>query len=250
MKVFGTMIAAAAVLAFAGCGGERETDGDGARPSSSELAQQTNPSGAGGLTPQGITVVGTGTVNAAPDVAAWSFGVRSEGGNAREALAANAAAARRVIAALRSAGVKRDDIRTEQVSLWTQTDDDGRTVRGYTASNTVRVTARIARAGAIVDAAVRAGANEVSGPALDVSESDEQYAQALDDAFDDAVRRAEAIATKAGVTLGRPLALVEGSGAGSLGYSRYAAETSDLAVPIEPGRQDIQATLTVTFAIS
>jgi uncharacterized protein YggE len=126
----------------------------------------------------------------------------------------------------------------------------GQNIIGYSASNTVHATMPISKAGSVIDKAVAAGANEIYGPNLRVSDSDAQYAQAVDEAFDDARARAEAVAQKAGVTLGRPIAIVEGGGGGPIPY--YGARTLEAAadVAIEPGHQEIQAVLTVTFAIS
>ena len=45
------------------------------------------------------------------------------------------------------------DIQTTDVSLWPQTRANGTQIVGYTASNSVNVTAPLARAGAVVDAA-------------------------------------------------------------------------------------------------
>ena len=68
---------------------------------------------------------------------------------------------------------------------------------------------------------------------------------------DDACARAEAVAAKAGVTLGRPVAIVEGGGGGvPMPYYERALAEGAADVAVEPGTQDIQAILTVTFAIS
>ena len=122
---------------------------------------------------------------------------------------------------------------------------------GYDASNTVRATIRdLDQAGAIVDAAVAAGANQVYGPSLTVSDTEAQYSAAVDAAFDDALERAQAIADKAGVTLGEPVAIVEGGGGGAVPYyERGGFEAAAADVAVEPGTQDVGATLTVTFAI-
>jgi len=209
--------------------------------------------GAGGtFSGAGITVVGTGSVRTVPDVAEWSFGVQTSGDTAAAALGANSEAMDRVIAALRDAGVAKDDLRTEQVSVYPRTSDDGRSIVGYDASNTVRATIRnLDQAGAIVDTAVGAGANQVYGPSLTVSDAEAQYGAAVDAAFDDARARAEAIAAKAGVTLGAPVAIVETGGGGVVPYyGRAVAEAAAADVAVEPGTQDVGATLTVTFAIS
>jgi uncharacterized protein YggE len=200
----------------------------------------------------GITVVGTGSVTATPDTAEWSFGVQTSGDTAAAALTANSSAMDQVIAALRGAGVAEDDLQTQQVSVYPRTSDDGVSIVGYDASNTVSATIRgLDKAGGIVDAAVAAGANQVYGPSLTVSDAEAQYGAAMEAAFDDARARAGAIAEKAGVTLGAPVAIIEGGGGGVLPYyERGGAETAAADVAIEPGTQDVGASLTVTFAIA
>jgi uncharacterized protein len=215
-----------------------------------EIAFQTGGGGQGMLA--GITVVGTGTSHAVPDVAEWSFGVQVEADTAGEALDAAADATGAIIDALRGAGIAKEDLRTEHVSLYPQTTDDGRSVIGYSASSSVHATVRdLGKAGDIVDSAVAAGANTVYGPSLRVSDSRAQYAAAADEAIDDARARAEALADKAGVTLGAPIAIVEsGGGYPAPMYDRAAGGAAELDVAIEPGVDEITATLTVTFAIS
>lgn len=200
----------------------------------------------------GITVVGTGSVTATPDTAEWSFGVQTSGDTAAAALTANSSAMDQVIAALRGAGVAEDDLQTQQVSVYPRTSDDGVSIVGYDASNMVSATIRgLDKAGGIVDAAVAAGANQVYGPSLTVSDAEAQYGAAMEAAFDDARARAGAIAEKAGVTLGAPVAIIEGGGGGGIPYyERGGAETAAADVAIEPGTQDVGATLTVTFAIT
>ena len=75
-----------------------------------------------------------------------------------------------IIDALKNAGIPDSDIQTTSVSLWPQTSSDGKTITGYQASNSVTVTRSIDKSGALVDAAVSAGANNVDGPNLSVSD--------------------------------------------------------------------------------
>jgi uncharacterized protein len=224
-------------------------------PGQGTAAQQISYQAGGGAsgTLPGITVVGSGTARAVPDVADWSFGVQSDAETASAALEAASEGTRRIIAALRDEGIAKEDLRTEQVSLYPRTTDDGRAVIGYSASSTVHATVRdLGKAGSIVDAAVEAGANQVYGPSLRVSDNRAQYRMAIEAALDDARARAEALAAKAGVTLGGPVAIVESGGGGTPGplYDRAMAEAGGGQVPIEPGVDEIAATLTVTFAIS
>jgi uncharacterized protein YggE len=247
-------IAAAALavaVAAAGCGGDDGPDEARAGGLDARLAAESMAAGGAAVSAAGITVVGTGSVTATPDTAEWSFGVQTSAETAEGALGANSEAMERVLAALKDAGIDSDDLQTEQVSVYPRTSDDGLSIVGYDASNTVRATIHdLQRAGAIVDAAVAAGANQVYGPSLTVSDADAQYREAVDAAFDDARERAEAIAEKAGVALGSPVAIVESGGGGGLPYYGAAgAEQAMADVAIEPGTQDVGATLTVTFAI-
>ncbi len=246
---------AAASLAAAGCGG-----GDGGSEfalsgySGSGTGALSAPVQQGGvMTGDGITVVGTGTADVVPDVADWSFGVRSQAPTASAALSANASAMNAVLDALEGEGVSKEDLQTTEVSLYPETADDGRTVTGYSASSTVTATVRkLGGAGKVLDAAVSAGANDVYGPNLHPSDTDAQYREAVDKAFDDARAHAEAIAAKAGLSLGAPTAIVEGGGyvpGPVLAYDRAAAAGAETA-PVEPGTQQVSASLTVTFAVA
>jgi uncharacterized protein YggE len=245
-----------AVLLAAGCAGEdQETGGAGAPEggvAAASLSAESLGAGNAAASAAGITVVGTGSVTTTPDTAEWSFGVQTSAETAEAALGANSEAMERVVAALRDAGISSDDLQTEQVSVWPRTSGDGISIVGYDASNTVRATIHnLDRAGGIVDAAVAAGANQVYGPSLTVSDAEAQYRAAVDAAFDDARARAAAIAEKAGVTLGAPVAIVEGGGGVPLPYYGEAMDEAAAAdVAVEPGTQDVGASLTVTFAIS
>jgi uncharacterized protein len=255
MKSVVIVLAAAAALLAAGCGGSDDNEGNGSINAGdrAQLAAYGEQPGAAPLvTAAGITVVGTGSANAVPDVAEWSFGVRSEAESAAAAMRDAAAVSSRLVDALKDAGIKGEDLRTESISLYPQQDEMGRSITGYTASSTVHATMPIGKAGEIIDRVVAVGANEIYGPNLRVSDSDDQYAQAVDEAFDDARARAEAVARKAGVSLGRPIAIVEGGGGGGPipYYGRAALAEGGADMAIEPGQQEIQAVLTVTFEIS
>src|ERR687898_3001109 len=102
-----------------------------------------------------ITVQGTASVAAVPDRAELSFGVESPGQTAKAALAANAAEMRRVIAAVRAAGGT--DVKTQSVSLSPRYNERNEPL-GFVATNSVAATIKdLAKAGALIDAAVAAG---------------------------------------------------------------------------------------------
>lgn len=195
-----------------------------------------------------ITVTGNGTVDSTPDQASFDFGVTTNGATAAQALSSNSARARAIIDALKKAGIASADIQTTQVSLWPQTSNNGRTITGYQASNSVNVTAALGKSGALVDAAVGAGANNVDGPNLDTAQKSALYDKALDSALGDAKQKAQAIASAAGLTLGSALKVREGAQATPVVYAEAALAGPKAAPPIEAGTQKIQASVTVTYS--
>jgi uncharacterized protein len=166
---------------------------------------------------------------------------------AADALSSNSSQAGAIIDALKKAGVASAAIQTTQVSLWPQTSDDGNRITGYEASNSVQAKAPIGRSGALVDAAVRAGANNVDGPNLDTADKASLYAQALKQALGSAKGKAQAIAEAAGLTLGSVLRVHEGGNAAPLPMFAEA-QAAGPSVPIEAGTQQIQASVTVTYS--
>jgi len=201
--------------------------------------------------PVGLTVTGTGSVRTVPDRASFSFGVQTEGATARAALTANTTAANRVVASLRGAGVAAADLQTSQVSLSPRSNEMGTDIVGYTAFTTVTATIReLGRVGAVVDTAVDAGANTLSGPSLTRGDTDALYRQALRAAYTDAREKAETLAAASGRTLGAVTAIVEGA-QGSVPIPLAAAQdAARSSVEIAPGTQSIDASVSVTFALS
>ena len=85
-----------------------------------------------------ISVTGTGTIEAAPDMATLMIGVTTQGKTAAEALAENSKATDAVIARLTASGIAARDMQTSNLSInpnWTGYDSSAPTISGYVASN-------------------------------------------------------------------------------------------------------------------
>jgi uncharacterized protein YggE len=204
--------------------------------------------GAADAKPATVTVMGNGTATTVPDTASMSFGVTTQAPTAAAALAANSGDMAKVIAALKGAGVAAKDIQTQAVSLQPRTSENGDAIVGYTATNEVSAVVRdLGRLGAVIDAAVGAGANTVSGPSLTREDTAALHRDALQAAFAEAKERATALAQAAKATLGAVQSISEASVPGPLPADRLQAVS---ATPIEPGTQQIQATVTVEFGIA
>ena len=214
------------------------------------LAGVGRPEAARGDTPataDTVTTDGHGVVTAVPDEATVSAGVHTQATSAQEALAQNAKLMNQVVAALKNAGGT--ELQTQQVSLSPQTTDTGQ-VTGYAADNSVSAKSKIADTGALIDAAVGAGANTVSGPSLGVSDSDALYRAALGKAVADARAKADALAKAGGFGVGQVSTVVEQTANAPVPVFSAAVAAKDAATPVEPGTQDVTADVIVTFRIT
>ena len=216
------------------------------------VALLAGAAGAGGTTAaatqHSIVVTGNGSVATVPDRAQLSFGVSSDAKTASAALRVNAVEMTRVIAAIKAQGIAAADIRTEQVSLSPRYTQNGEGILGYTATNSVGVTLRnLDKTGAVIDAAVEAGANQVSGPNLVRSDQSALYRAALRVAIANAKAKAQTIARASGLVLRRITDVSESGGPTPIVDSTKVGAAP--ATPIEPGTQLVEATVTVTFSI-
>ena len=165
-----------------------------------------------------MQITGHGEIMAAPDTAYVTSGVTSQGTTAREALDANTTDMTALIAALKDAGIKSEDIQTSGFSVspnYVYSDSRDANgyqlppkIVGYTVTNGVTIHVRdLAGLGAVLDKSVTVGANTISGITFAVDDPAELYNEARKAAFADAKSKAELYADAAGVELGA-LALI------------------------------------------
>ena len=199
-----------------------------------------------------ITVTGEASVAVAPDTAVMRIGVTSQGKTARDASDTNSKQMTTVMAAIRDAGIPDRDVQTSRLSLQPQYDPNkGGTARllGFQVTNQLTIKLRdIDKLPAILDRAIAAGANEMSGIEFIVSEQSKLLDQARDDAIADARRKAELYAKAAGVKLGRVISINE---EGSSPPPRPVMQAMRAgAVPVSPGEQNLRASVTVSYELT
>ena len=198
-----------------------------------------------------LKVEGSGRIKVRPDIAVASLGVVTENMQLSAAQQENASRMAAVIRTLNGMGIPAADIQTASYSITPQYDFvEGRQVfRGYRVEHMLRVTIRgMARIGAIIDAAVRSGANQIGSISFAVEDPSPYYRQALDAAVDDALAKAGTIAAKLNIRVIRiPVSIIE------LGFEQgipvplmfqAAAQTT----PIQPGQIEITARIEAAFA--
>lgn len=224
-------------------------------PLATPVAAQPVPVSSPSATRLDLSVTGTST--RVPDLAIVSTGVQTQALTAQDAIAQNAQRMSQVIAALRKAGIAERDIRTSQLNLSPQYDysrenGQGPRLTGYIATNEVTVRYRdVAKSGAIIDALVGAGANQVNGPNLMIEDSAAALDEARADAIATGLRRAELYARAMGKRVARIAMVSEGGSVDRppiMVKGARAMMAEDAAVTeIVPGEQDVAVTLQMSF---
>lgn len=196
-----------------------------------------------------------GEVRRVPDIAVISAGVVTQAVDAGQAMRDNAARMVRVLASLRKAGVAERDISTTAVNLAPQyryNNNQPPVITGYQANNQVTVQFRdVAKSGAILDALVKEGSNEISGPNLMIDKPEAAQDEARIAAMTAARSRAELYASATGLKVKRIISISESEAEGGrpipmtmMKASREAADT-----PIVPGEQSVAMNVSVVFEL-
>ncbi|PTW53222.1 hypothetical protein C8N35_11738 [Breoghania corrubedonensis] len=207
-----------------------------------------------------MTLTGTGDVTATPDMAVVTSGVVSQAKTAREALTANTDAMTGLIGEIKSAGIEARDIQTNGFSISPRyaerRDGNGnwqedRKIVGYQVNNGVSVRVRdLSKLGALLDAMVTKGANNVGGIHFIVSNADERRDEARTAAVTDVKRKAELYAKAAGVKLGRILSISEGDTYRPQPMMMVRSmKAEDASVPMEAGEETLSVNVTITWQL-
>jgi hypothetical protein len=198
-----------------------------------------------------VTVTGEATVAAAPDAAQIRIGVSSQGKTARAASDANVKDMTVVLAAIKESGVADRDIQTTSLSLQPQYDPNktgGARLIGFQANNQVTIKVRdIGQLPNILDRAISAGANEMSGIEFVVSEQSKLLDKARAEAIADARHKAELYANAAGMKVGRVMTISEED---TVPPPRTFQAVRAGAAAIAPGEQMLRAVVTVSYELT
>ena len=203
-----------------------------------------------------LDISATGEVSRVPDIAVISAGVMTRSASATGAIQDNAARMERVRAALKRAGIEDRDIQTSNISLnpeYRYQDNQPPQLTGYTASNQVNVRFRdIRNTGRILDALVAEGANQINGPSLTIDKPEAALDEARAKAITVGRARAELYARAMGMRVVRLLSVSEGSGYSvprPMVMMRAEAVGAVADSKIDPGEQELQVTLTMSFEL-
>jgi len=207
-----------------------------------------------------ISVMGQAEVSATPDLVILSLAVETTAPKAADAVNENASRGAKVASALKSLIGKDDKLTTTRYSLEPRYEQGKRgepsepRIVGYVARNEVQVeTHKIDAVGGMIDAAINAGANRVSGLQFTLANRNEQLRAALEKAGAEARAQAESVASALGVKI-KGVQTASTSAAPIIQPRHFeaygvAAMEARPPTPIEPGTVSVAATLQVTYEI-
>jgi uncharacterized protein YggE len=215
--------------------------------------------GHGSKSAQGVTVQATGTVKVVPDGVSFNFAVSVLAQSSESAMSDASATAELVRAALEAAGVAKEDIATQNVSVYPEylsSSTGTQTLSGYRAQQVFTVTLRdTAKAGEVVDAVIAAGGNslQVYGVTPTLLDTDAAVAQAREVAMKSAKEKARDYAGLVDEDLGSVVYVTEVSSPSSsfpLMVGDSATSTSPMAkTEINLGTQDVSVTVEVRWSL-
>lgn len=203
-----------------------------------------------------ISVTGSGSAEAAPDLLTLSIGVECR----REEVGAAYGEAGRVSAAiaavLRGRGVADPDITTSGLNVRAEVnwqEGRGQVVAGYVASSALSVRIRdLQSSSAVIAAAVEAGGNDVrlNGLELGFADPSAVTARAREAAWQDALTSAGHFASLAGATLGKVVSLTQQTGhPAPIPVAKMQRAAAVESLTVEAGEASISATVNVVWEL-
>ena len=175
-----------------------------------------------------LSVTGSGTVLVESDLAIVTVGVQE---TSKDVLEAQSTVNEKIAAikqALLDAGVEESSINTDSINIYANYDysDNTEVIVGYTARNSLSVrTTDMDNVGSLIDAAFAAGANTLDNVQFTVQDDTQAREQALTMAVEDARRKADVLASAAGLQVASIESISEGGVSVYDSMRNYAADT-------------------------
>lgn len=202
-----------------------------------------------------ITVSSEGTVKVVPDAVRLNANVSVVAATNSAALAQASASAAAVRAALVANAIAKTEIATQSITVYPEykyTQESGSVLIGYRGSQSFVVTIKNpANAGAVVDAVVAAGGDnvQVQGVTPFILDTTKSTASARSVAVKNAKAKATSYVKLLGIKLGKVKYLVENSS--PLGYLPIAsmAKADSGETVVDLGQQDVTVSITVQWSL-
>ncbi|WP_147634423.1 SIMPL domain-containing protein [Treponema pectinovorum] len=207
-----------------------------------------------------VSVSGTGTVEVEADNATIILSVNTRGKDVLKASEENAQKMTKVQDAVVNAGISKENISTQRYTVYQESNySSGRSIPGdYVVSNNIKIFVKdLSLTSAVIDSALKSGANELSSLEYGISKNDVYVKQARTLAVQNAHDTANLIVTTDGAMLGKLISINEHQNNYGV-YRSYAAknlmadaEDSSISVstPVNAGKSTISFTVDAVYEI-
>lgn len=202
-----------------------------------------------------IMMSAVGRATAAPDIAQIGFSIVTTGKEAAKVQEDNDKKMAKVIDFLKSKGVTEADIKTANYNLYPQynynTGEQPPPITGYTLNQSVTAKIRnLESVSGIIGSLTSQGVNQIDNVSYSIDDPDSVKAEARQEAVAKARAKAEELAQRLGVRLGRVVGFSENDYSDPGVYPRYdAGFGGGGASPVQPGTQDVEVQVTLTFEL-
>lgn len=201
-----------------------------------------------------IAVSATSTIYVEPDLAIITFSVVNEAKTVSKAMKENAQKMNAVISRLKQLGVEDKDLKTINFNIFLHYEQDNVTQKrvsaGYQAYQSLRVKIRnFDKIGDIIQGAIDVGVNQVSNLIFMVEKQEDIQKQARMQAIEKAQIKAQELATKLGIQLGKIVGFNENSSVPRSFNVKGGMEAASASPQIEAGENEITITVTIIYEI-
>jgi hypothetical protein len=222
-----------------------------------------------------ITVSGEGKVYAKPDIAVISMGVTAQGATVAETTKTSTEKMNAIIDAVKSLGVEAKDIQTTNYNLYPRyetkttyspissyveevyTRTSNNAIIGYALDQNIQVKIRdFEKIGDIISKATEKGANLVGSLQFTIDDPEQFREEARAKAIERAKENAKNLAEESGIRLGKIINVYENNYYAPRAYDATKGmggasvqESVNILPTIEPGQQEINLTVSITYQV-
>jgi uncharacterized protein YggE len=211
---------------------------------------------------QTFSVQGTASATGTPDQSDISFTVSKTATTAQIAQQQANTSMNTILSDLQKNGITKKDIQTSNYNSSPNYADDGTTIQNYTVSEDVDTTVHDnAKTNVVIDTVTKDGAENISGPNLTFSDTQQQKLQdqARIQAITNAKQKAQSLANAAGLHLGKVINVQEDQ-ISPIVYpfrpipiimnAKAANTAQSVPTQINPGQNTVTSTITLTYQVN
>jgi uncharacterized protein len=215
--------------------------------------------------PPALVVTGSAQLLATPDEATVRLGIVRQSPNAQMAQDQASAVAQEILSAVQKVGIRPNQIQTATLVLSpvyaprSPNSRDAPRIVAYNATNSVSIRLdNLSLVGAVIDAGLKAGANQLEGVQFGLRNQLPSQQQALKQAVEEARGKAAVMADTLRVSLVEVLEITEGNVsvvplrdlALSSARVEYSLAGGQVETPVSPGEIAVNAQVTIRYRIS